>query len=241
MFAYNLQAFIAVTLLALVHIYGSRSKSLGSLWYTRFLSAAGGVSVAYVFVELLPRLGESQDVIKKFWHVVIPQSIYDKHVYITAFLGFLFYYGVQRISHSSKHGRHERLAFWISLLSYSLFNFLVGYEVVDINDPLVRPLFLFTFAVGLHYFINDHALTKLHLKEYESFGRWILVAALYLGWFAGMVTEIPEHYIAYGVAFIAGGMILNTLRYELPADPKKGYPAFALGGLFYCFVLSYKG
>lgn len=238
MIFYNLQAFIAVTILAVIHIYGSKSKSLGSLWHTWFLSAAGGVSVAYVFVELLPRLDASKEVVNKFWHSV---NIYDKHVYIVAFLGFVFYYGVEGISRNAKNRQREKTAFLISLFSYSLFNFLIGYEVADINDPLVRPLILFTFAVGLHYFINDHALTKLHRDAYESLGRWVLAIALYFGWLAGLLTEIPEHYIAYGVAFIAGGMILNTLRYELPAQPKHGYLAFALGGIFYCWILSYKG
>lgn len=235
--SYTAHAFLAVTLLALVHLYGSRVRLLGSLWHTRFLSAAGGISVAYVFVELLPRLDGSRGVIMQFFNA----AVYDKHVYIVAFLGFVFYYGVEGISRAAKNTPREPLAFWISLLSYLLFNFLVGYEVVDVNDPLVHPLYLFTFAVGLHYFINDHALVKLHRKEYETFGRWVLVGGLYLGWLAGMLTEIPEHYIAFAVAFVAGGMILNTLRYELPANPKNGYLSFALGGIFYCIVLSFKG
>lgn len=197
---------------------------------------AGGIAVAYVFVELMPRLGVSQTTLKQLAADSVPLK--ERHVYLVAFLGFLFFYGSQRISALNS----SNVSFWLNMMSYVLLNFLVGYEIVDINDPFIRPLYLFTFALGLHYFITDHSIAKAHPEMYDRAGRFILAFALYLGFIAGILTEIPKTTVIYAVAFVAGGLILNVLSYELPRDQKsQSFTAFALGGILYSMILVYQG
>lgn len=63
----------------------------------------------------------------------------------------------------------------------------------------------------MSYFITDHSIAQKHKGIYDKFGRYILVLALYLGFIAGVLTEIPKTMIIYAVAFVAGGLILNVL------------------------------
>ena len=78
---------------------------------------------------------------------------FERHVYIMALIGFLLFFVVDR----AQKPIPTRGAFWFSLFSYSLFNFLIGYSVADKNNPEVQPLTLFTVAIALHYFTNDYS------------------------------------------------------------------------------------
>jgi hypothetical protein len=51
---------LVALVLAAVHVFGGRLTFLHDIPRSRWLSAAGGVSVAYVFVHLLPDLAAHQ-------------------------------------------------------------------------------------------------------------------------------------------------------------------------------------
>ena len=51
--------------LGAVHLFAGRMRFLRASPRSRWLSAAGGVSVAYVFVHLLPDLAEEQETIRR--------------------------------------------------------------------------------------------------------------------------------------------------------------------------------
>lgn len=55
-----LYTVLCVLILALIHLYASKLKFLDTIPRSRWLSIASGVSVAYVFVHLLPDLSEQQ-------------------------------------------------------------------------------------------------------------------------------------------------------------------------------------
>ncbi len=239
MISYNLHALLSVTILSLVHIFAGRFSFTKSIWHSRFLSMSAGVGVAYVFIELMPKLGISETTLQAISTDMIPLK--ERHVYLVSFLGFLFFYGAHRISTEGSRVQSD-LAFYLNMVSYVFLNFLVGYEIVDIHDPFIQPLYLFTFALALHYFITDHSLRQKHPFIYNDICKYILCMALYAGFIAGILTEIPQNYIIYGVAFVAGGMILNVLSFELPNEQKEtGFLSFALGGIFYSIILVYQG
>ncbi len=54
-----------VAALAAVHLFSGRMRFLSASPRSRWLSAAGGVSVAYVFVHLLPDLAEEQETVRR--------------------------------------------------------------------------------------------------------------------------------------------------------------------------------
>lgn len=221
---------ISLLLLVLIHLYGNKSRVLGWVWHGRFLSFASGVSFGYVFVDLLPALSEGQPLIQQTFNGWMP--FLDRHAYLIALIGMLFYYGIQRPSTSA-----QDISFWISMTGYSLFNFFMGASLADPDNTDIQPVWLFTIAVGLHYFVHDHNLRQDHKEAYELEARWILVLSLIGGYLAGYFLAIPDALIALVVAFVAGGMIMNAMRYELPAKEGHTYRYFVIGALGYALLL----
>jgi hypothetical protein len=182
-------------------------------------------------VDLLPKLAKSDLIVTAALSGVFPY--FERHVYVMALLGFLLFFMVGK-SHTILA---KREAFWLSLGSYALFNFLVGYAVVDTENPEVQPIVLFTFAMALHYFVNDYALSSAHKSEYGNLGKWLLVVALFTGWFAGLLVELPAAGVALVSAFIGGGVIMNVTRHELPDKNPNSLGAFLLASVLYTAVL----
>ena len=222
--------FVALLVLAAIHLFANRADVLGWIWKKNFLSFAAGVSFAYVFVNLLPELEKGQYVLKRSFDNILPYL--DRHTYVIALLGVLFYYGL--------HNNSKRCCsrnFWISFSGYMLFNFFVGASLTDSNNPEIQPLFLFTIAMGMHYFIADHNSNEENGILYNQKGRWFLVLALFLGYIVGYLTSIPDTVIAVAVSFISGGVLLNVFRYELPKREQVGYYFFLTGSLVFTLII----
>jgi len=223
---------ISVIILAAIHLFANNGKIVAWIWHGRFLSFASGVSFAYVFIDLLPAVEKGQPILKATFGEIIPY--FDKHAYLIALFGVLFYYGL----HSQGHLPENRVRnFWMATGGYLIFNFLVGASLSDSRNPEIQPITLFTIALGMHYFVSDHNKRSDDLLLYEQWGRWWLAAALFLGYFVGLYTHIPDAVVAIAVSFLAGGVFLNVLRYELPKREQVGFLYFAGGALIYTAIL----
>lgn len=229
--SYEFASLIAVTLFVSIHLFSGKLSHLTLDFQSKFLSTAGGVAIAYVFIDLLPKLCKSDLTVRQNLYHLFPY--FERHVFIMALFGFLLFYTVDRRQDGEK-------TYWLSLLSYALFNFLIGYAIVDKNDPEVKPLVLFTIAMGLHYFVNDYTLTRDN-PQYSKNGRWILVSFLFLGWVIGLFSQLSTVAIALVTAFIGGGVIMNVIRHELPKENPNNNKAFLFSAFAYMIILLFIG
>ena len=99
------------------------------------------------------------------------------------------------------------------------------------------PLLLFSLAMTFYLFVLDNSLHTHHRKEYETVGRYILLTSVMAGWLLGLAVEVPETSIAIFFAFLAGGVILNVLKEELPSELESRYWAFLIGVVCYSAIL----
>ena len=76
-----------------------------------------------------------------------------------------------------------------------------------------------------------------HGEAYDRIGRWLLAAAPVLGWAAGLAVEVSPLALAALFAFLAGGVILNVLKEELPGERESRFSAFLLGTTAYAVLL----
>lgn len=229
--------------LALIHLYSGKLRFLDAVPRSRWLSAAGGVSVAYVFIHILPDLSEHQEVLAE----TAVLSFLEYHVYLMALVGLAVFYGLERLVSESQQRNSEAAkegsntsdigVFWLHIASFALYNALIGYLLVHREDSGLRSLFFFFIALGLHFVVNDSGLRADHKSTYHDVGRWILAAAIIAGWVVGAATKIDEAAIAVLFAFIAGGMILNVLKEELPEERQSHFWAFAAGAGAYTVLL----
>ncbi|MBA3603916.1 MAG: hypothetical protein H0W50_09840 [Parachlamydiaceae bacterium] len=232
MLPYLYQSFVAILIFSIVHLFANKVRWVNFTAKSRFLSLGSGVAIAYIFVDLLPKLSKNETLVRGALDHIFPYI--EHHVYVMALLGFLLFFVVDR---SQSLWNKRSGYFLLSLSSYALLNFLVGYAVVDKDNPEVRPIVLFTFAMTLHYFMNDYSLREAHGVLYDLFGKWILIASLFLGWLTGSFFELSATAVALVSAFIGGGVIMNVTRHELPSDNSNSLGAFLLATIAYTVVL----
>lgn len=228
--------------LAIVHLFTGKLHFLEGTPRSRWLSAAGGISVAYVFMHLLPELAEGQRVLQK---AATGMFLYlENHAYLLAFLGLVAFYGVERAAKVSRRKHIDQQAedttgpfvFWLHMASFSVYNLLLGYLLVDGINTL-RGLAFFFVAMALHFIVTDFGLSEHHKRMFAVRGRWILALAVLCGWLLGVLFKIPETATSLIAAFLAGGIILNVLKEELPEERQSRFSAFLLGGCGYAILL----
>ncbi|MBA3746453.1 MAG: hypothetical protein H0W96_03050 [Solirubrobacterales bacterium] len=246
------QALVAAVVLALVHLHSGRMRFLGHAPRSAWLSAFAGISVAYVFVHLLPELAEGQAALdganrgEGGGEQGSPLLAFlEDHVYVMALVGLLVFYGVERHSLASRRDQYARSgedctaqdAFWLSIASFAVYNAIVGYLLLRGELGELPALALYTVALAVHFVVNDFGLREHHKGAYTRIGRWIIAAAVLIGWLLGITTDIPQRVIALVIAFIAGGVILNVLKEELPTERRAPLMPFLAGAILYTVLL----
>lgn len=228
--------------LVIVHLFGARLRFLDGTPRSIWLSAAGGISVAYVFIHLLPELAEGQEIIRRAVRGIF--SALDHHAYLMALCGLVVFYGLERAAKESHIARHtgaeedtpDGKVFWLHMTSFSLYNVLIGYLLAN-NFHALRPLAFFFIAMALHFIVTDFGLSRDFKRTYRSLGRWVLAAAIILGTVIGTFAKIPDVATSALVAVLAGGVILNVLKEELPEERRSRFTPFLLGAAAYAGLL----
>ena len=226
-------------MLAVIHFAGRRFDFLAGTPRSVWLSLAGGISVAYVFVHILPELAAHQRQVGERLGGDGAGSGLGPHVYIVALVGLAFFYGLESMLRRSKLDEDKQSTdiFWIHLVSFAVYNFLVGYLLVHREDQSLTGLALFAFAIGVHFVINDQAFREEHGQLYHRRGRWLLSAMPLIGWLAGVMFTIDELWLSGIFALLAGSVVLNVLKEELPEDRESRFSAFAAGAAGYSALL----
>ena len=228
-------SFVYVVGFILVHLFSNQVLKFQSIPRSPLLSIFGGIAVAYVFVHLLPELNEYQSHIEgmigsSFWNSV------ENHIYVVAMGGLALFYGLEKMA---EHKKEESPAsvFWIHIISFAMYNALIGYLLVKEDYGGGLGMFYYFLAMSVHFITNDHGLRVLHKGKYHKQGRWILSFAILLGWLFGVWVEITEWIISLLFAVLAGGVIVNVLKEELPEERKSRFSAFIIGLAGYTAIL----
>jgi hypothetical protein len=127
--------------------------------------------------------------------------------------------------------------FWLHAATYSVYNAFIGYVLLHRDEPGARSVLFFAVAMALHFLANDYGLREHHNRMYDRVGRWILAAAVLVGWGIGRLVEIDKAALAVIFAFLSGGIVLNVLKEELPDERQSNFGAFAAGVVIYAALL----
>lgn len=229
--------------LAVIHVFSGRLRFLRSTPRSRWLSIGSGVSVAYVFVHILPDLSEAQQTVQQGFNTEL--AFLEHHVYLVALVGLSVFYGLERVAKNSRNRNQEAGngdvttagVFWLHITSFAIYNALIGYLLLHREVAGVISLLFFAIAMALHFVVNDNGLREHHKKTYDHTGRWILAAAVIAGWAIGSRTEVSQAAIALLFSFLAGGVVLNVLKEELPEERESRFWAFVCGAAGYTALL----
>jgi hypothetical protein len=237
--------FVVALAFAGVHLLGRTASHLRAASRSVWLSAAGGISVAYVFIHILPELDRHQDELNVRGGSLRLLDASGRHVYFVALVGLAAFYGLELLGRSaagrreSRNGGHRsaRGAFWLHLGCYAAFNVVIGYLLLHRDDPDLQGLIAYAVAMAMHFLVADQGLRRQLGEAYDGIGRWILAAAPVLGWGLGVAVDVPPLAISASFAFLAGGIVLTVLKEEMPEQRHSNFAAFALGAGWYAALL----
>jgi hypothetical protein len=228
--------------LAAVHVAGWRLRFLNRVPRSAWLSFASGTSVAYVFVHLLPEMAHFQEALEAAGAVAWLTE--RRHVWLLALAGLVAFYGLERQASRSRETGDDRAqdrtgaeVFWLHMVSYGLYNVLVGYLLAWGEARSTTGLLLFGLAMGFHFVVNDSGLRSDHKERYLHVGRWVLAAAVVGGCGLGFVTAVGEPVVAALLGVLGGTVILTVLKEELPDERESRFWPFLAGAAAYTALL----
>lgn len=236
--------FLLATGFVFIHLFSRYLPFLDNVPRSRLLSAAGGISVAYVFIHLLPELNKHNEVLDNNIQSDA-LKFFENHTYIVAMIGLAIFYGLERMVKTSKKkqqkknnmNRASKGVFWIHIASFFLYNSLIGYLLLHGEQETIEGLIFYFIALAVHFITSDHSLREAHKELYDRIGRWLLAAAILAGWAIGIIVEVNENVIAVLFAVLTGGVILNVMKEELPEERESNFWAFAAGMAGYTLLL----
>jgi hypothetical protein len=244
MTAAALPLLAALTLVA-VHWITPRLRWLSNAPRSRWLSFAGGASIAYVFLHLLPEIAHGEEALREEAgrHAFGGFGIWG--VALAALVGF---YGIERMVQRNAMRRTARDeedrpgVFYVHLASFAVYNLVTGYLLVNrvptaADASAAVELVIFAIAMALHLMVTDFGLIEAFRDGYLRLGRWLLSGAVLAGWAVGAASEIPEVWIAVVVAILGGGVILNVLKEELPRERDSRFGALLVGVLAFAALI----
>lgn len=221
--------------------FNSKRLRLYKITTQQFTSFVGGISVAYLIFYLLPSLSHYHSDVAKMFDLTTAHS---NHLIVSAVLtGAVLYYILERALQTAKitmgtkkkEGRYN--VFWTHIASYFGYNFIVGILLSQQNFETTVTAIFYLIAIGIHFLTNDWVLRHHFEKQYDAYGRKIICSAILFGLAFGMLFHVHHAIIGLLEAFIAGSMIINAMKDELPHCKGKGLPPFFTGLAAYSVIL----
>ncbi len=200
------------------------------------ISVGAGVSIAYVFVHVLPELQLARRDVVEAGSVPVPFE--GAAVYFLALIGFLLFYALDhvrlrlRLREPQRTG-HADASFTLHVAGFAAYVALLSYLLVRDAPESRAMLALYAVTVAVHLLCVDHSLREEDGAAYERIGRYVLAGSALVGWAGGLFVAVPALALAALMALISGAIIVNSAIMELPTEKDGRFLPFALGGFLY--------
>jgi hypothetical protein len=221
----------------------------------RILSFGAGVTIAYVFVHLLPELEAAREVLARN-EARMSLPFPALRVYLAALAGFMVFYGLEYMIvwarrpagnkrdspqagavPGAKDGEESRLRRRVHVGGFLAYVWLAGYLAVRSLEEGSTPIALYAVALGLHFLSLDFSLLGEYGPWYDRKIRYAFAVAPLAGWAMGIFLGFGQFFTAALLGFLSGGIIMNAIVAELPKEKEGRFLYFLLGGAFYTALL----
>lgn len=230
-------AGLVTVALAVVHALSPHlRRRSGSTGEAVLAAVGGGVAVTYVFLHLIPELARGSEAVKRlFGESGDASAVEELLVFVVALVGFLVLYGLDHLAERRGHGG---AVFGVHIGAYAIYNAVIGYSLPTQFE--VGPSFaaLFAFAMAVHFVLSDRSLEQHYGERFERIGRPVVVGALVVGFVtAWALAPTNSLVVSLLLAALAGFVLYNVFRDELPSDADVRFPAFATSAAVYAVLL----
>ena len=253
-------AALSVALLAVLHLLAPHIRRLPLVPEYATASFAGGIAVSYVFLHLLPELSNGNRELREvLGEEGAPSPLLGLEVFLIALVGFAVFYGLERLAERSRdaEGTPERTTtgdrgpgaprsraaspqvFRVHLASFMVYNAIIAYTLPLTYRTSVAFAVLFTVAMALHFVLTDRGLEEHYGSLFDRRRpRVLLAAALVLGWLlAALFAPTGSLVVTLLTAFLAGSILLNVFKEEIPSTRRSHYGWFIVGLVSYALLL----
>ncbi len=242
-------AFAIVLAFSLVHLFAYKIYGYSDSYKGVVLSFSGGIGAAFVFFDLLPILVESRTHFQAVFGgnpLVVP--FLEEMVFATAFLGFIVFF---MLDYAAVYSRRKRAVeereditkvtaskpvFVVHLANLMMLSFLVSYVVRFEVRVDVLFVVLYSIAISLHFFVADEAMEDHYGEFFVSYGRYALAPIPLIAWFTSVFLPERRSEAYVLLAFIAGAVLFNVIRDEVPKAGGREPAAFIAGAFIYAII-----
>ena len=231
---------VALVFAAIFLIVRNLASPSGRSGRERFLAFAAGISVAYVFVHVLPGLDRIQELHANStagFRGLFPEYT----VYLWTMGGFLVFSGLGILDARSRAPEESgrKAGRWLGRVEiggFALYAWLLTYLMVWTGKGSLA-LGLYAVAMGMHIFPIAWNLRAHYPDLYASRGAFLLAGASLAGWACARAMNVSSTVVVILVAFVAGGVIVNGAIAELHEENHHRYGSFLLGTASYTALL----
>jgi zinc transporter ZupT len=202
----------------IVHFFSENIRPPEGFVRDRVVSFAAGISIAYLFLRLLPETYRAAFYLKEW-------------VFVFLLAGFAVFHLVEKYTY--QHADRARLMKELKEIhsaSFFIYYFVVGIVLEDLLKVSLLEGTLFAVPVGLHAALSTASLSEIHGDMRQSIlVRVILSVSTLSGIVFALLVPIPGLVNNVLVSLIAGVILYIVVREFLP-EREKGQPLlFAIG------------
>ncbi|MGB8332349.1 MAG: hypothetical protein WCE62_19650 [Polyangiales bacterium] len=181
----------------------------------------GGLSVAYVFLHLIPNLDAFG-------------GLLGQRIYFIALVGFAVFYGLE-VQFSEPRHTHP-VKYNAYLAAFFLYDGLLVFTL-GLNLPSTPTLTLvFAAALAFDVLNTDVGLQSNYGSRFVESGRWVLLAGVACGFGLSMVQRPVPVVVDIVTAAFAGFVMFETFNEQFPASRNKKFSAFGAGLLTFLLL-----
>ncbi|WP_298459304.1 hypothetical protein [uncultured Cellulomonas sp.] len=238
-----LGALLPVLILCTLHVLAMRVRAVVGEHEQAVVSAAGGVSVAYVFLHLLPEVAAGAGVVGESLGEVAPRvPLREIAAFVVALIGFTAFYLAERYSQDRReHGEQSQSAgsaFTVHVVAFAVYNVAIALTLPERVAADRLSAAVFTVAIAVHVLVVDRGLAEKYPHRYARRGRFLLAGALLAGWAVGAIAApVPAVVVHVTTALVAGTVLLTVFQEELPRAGRSRVWPFLSGLAGYSAVL----
>jgi hypothetical protein len=209
-------------------------------------SISGGLASGYVILLLIPEI--------KVFNEAIRDPFLD--AYVLALLGLVIFKGLQhyclRLVNQKSSAQQEwgfiqakvmarSLEFKVSCGVFCVYASLVlltlPFQFGHLAGPVAKVLYLITFALHLGFEILG--LYEQSEREFASLVPWTTGLSLTLAFVLAAANVLPSWLVISGMAFLAGIIMLQVFRTELPVASESSFFWFGFGTAIFVLLHIY--
>lgn len=238
----ELESLAVIALWMAPFVLGARLRLGATIGRRTWISVAAGISITYVFMDLLPEMGRMQELFSSVAEDM-PLPLPDLRVYTAAMIGFIVFYILEnmvvfsRADGPGEEKEHRPGTYWLHIFGFTVYCALTGYLLHEEARQNAFALGLYSLALFVHFWILDHSLRSEHGATYDRSGRWVIAGGIVLGWAIGLLDLSDDFVLPTLLGFIGGGVVINSLKEELPGKGEGRPLPFVLGAFGYAVLI----